>query len=768
MPSFEDEYDPGFDPGFGIGPSKEDEYDPGFDPGFGIGPRKEDEYDPGFDPGFGIGPRKEDEYDPGFDPGFGIGPRKAFERPYLIDGGEGTDAELFDWFRRRRQQRRPDTLPRENFQYGQEESPVQNMGGMFQVPPEPSARVGNPMFPADAAQSFIQSQRRPLNVFSGGLQAQAQPYVPIEQRASENPIASLIPPAQPWRSPSPTLAQPLVPFEKRDPARPLVNFMPPAQQRRSPSPMTYEEPRPASALAENPEFPQGQGPLQKFGESGSQLMGDYERGAYTRMKNERLRELADEINAKNGVRNPMVPNSPLRLDESGRQLPPIDPTSAAMKEAIREGRRVDEFLEGTPIATSSGEARRNAQSVPPDLQNPMTMRPGSGYNGNIGYANDPNRPSPEDNFQSAQQSAEFQSGNRVRPGNDAFGDRFRQEPGPGYDGPRTRELKRIEALKATPEYQARAAEYAKQKTARESLRNRDNPAATEEEAKRRIAANAQAAARAAKHQAFKDANGGMNYRQYDRMTGSSNGNNSLTMKAVREGRLSPAEAEYRMQLRAEKALRRSGNPVAPGTSQAGILYPDLMGRQRGARADQNPMAQAAEAMRPGGNRTAEGKAAAKSYLKTAFAGGADEYGTTVPPNAFLKDTGATGEEDNIETMHFGIQKLVQEDVSPSDDDLQAVYAAVVAMDSAYGTPTYDPFDMTYGVEFTGTDKKHTEVFGPMYKDLLKLKNPKPSDLQAWWAKFKSKIANDTEWGTEDPVAPPGIPPGVTRAFPEQY
>jgi hypothetical protein len=98
---------------------------------------------------------------------------------------------------------------------------------------------------------------------------------------------------------------------------------------------------------------------------------------------------------------------------------------------------------------------------------------------------------------------------------------------------------------------------------------------------RRAAANAQKAARVAKHEAFKAANGGMNYRQYDRMTGSSNGNNSLTLKALREGRISPQEANYRMQLRAEKALRRSGNPIPGGTSMAGRLYPDMMPKQGG-------------------------------------------------------------------------------------------------------------------------------------------------------------------------------------------
>lgn len=571
---------------------------------------------------------------------------------------------------------------------------------MFQVPPEPSARVGNPMGPSAAETAEFNNRRR--------RQAVSPNLMPRDYQPETSPWAR---PTSPFTNAgSPQYQGREVRLDDTNvPAPPVsVDMWGNSQQRRSPSPMTYEDP--AGSVPAN----QGAPSVDIWGNrqprrSPSVMTYDEPNNG----PNQGIYDLVDQIDAlrnRSLTDNPMAPNSPLRR---------TDPGVAAMQQGIDQGTRQQNIM-FEPGATSSGGATSNFRKIQPEDLNGTTAGTVNGYNGNIGYANDPNRPSPDDNLRSARNSAEFQSGNRVRPGNDAFGDRFRQEPGPGYDGPITREKKRIEALKATPEYQARAAEYAKQKTAREALRNRDNPAATKEEADRRIAADAQAAARAAKHQAFKDATGGMNYRQYDRMTGSSNGNNSLTMKAVREGRLSPAEAEFRMQLRAEKALRRSGNPVAPGTSQAGTLYPDLMGR-RGARSDQNPMTR----FGMGTSNTPAGKLEAAGNVSKM---------TTEDPNiaalGIAPDAGLVG-------LHSAIAKQFEDDPNLEMDDATLRSYQMFAQQAMTADPKQgDPAGFTSGMGSVFTETEGA-VNAELWKELTTLPDDKKA-RQQWIQKYKDR------------------------------
>jgi len=79
------------------------------------------------------------------------------------------------------------------------------------------------------------------------------------------------------------------------------------------------------------------------------------------------------------------------------------------------------------------------------------------------------------------------------------------------------------------------------------------------------------------------------------------------MKAVDEGRLSPEAANFRMQTRADKALRRAGNPMAMGDANRGRLFPDMLAGKGGRAASpaQNPMLAAFE---PGAQNTPEGNA----------------------------------------------------------------------------------------------------------------------------------------------------------------
>lgn len=644
-----------------------------------------DPFDPGFDGGRG---RRNPGYGPvpmpdPFDPGFDGGRRDAFELPRRIDGGEGTDAELFDRFRRQRPVR-----PREMFQYGAEAS-VQDMGGMFQVPPEPSARGGNPMFPADAA------QQRPLNIYRGGLQAQTQP---------------------------------LVPFEQRDPARPLVNFMPPAQQQRSPSPMTYEPPLRYSRDVPqvNPWYDGPQTPLPSTvanqGPMPEQNIDEWYRNNRQNDPYEgetAFREKMDAMTDRIQTQNPRVPNSPLQ---------PEDPYVAALEAESRRIDRQGEILENTPIATNSAEAAQNGQKLPGDMRNPMTVGPAQGYNGNIGYANDPNRSSAERSIASSQANAQrlAEGGAAADPTNGRG--RFGGAYGAGLDADATAlaEGRAVRTADGKVVYFTGTQESARQaqtagKTEREALRNRDNPAATEEEALRRARADAAKAEREARHQAFKDATGGMNYRQYDRMTGSSNGNNSLTMKAVREGRLSPAEAEYRMQIRAEKALRRSGNPVAPGTSQAGTLYPDLMGR-RGARAAQNPM-----------GRTLEGQQQAATRI--------EERETSSPHIAGLGVEPGSG----LVGLNTAFAARIAEDPNTefSDDSLRE-YQSHAADYSSMSTEANSAF------AFGSTQV--AKVQAELWKELAKLPDS-PKERLAWLKKYKAATVKSAAADAEKPAAP---------------
>ena len=138
-------------------------------------------------------------------------------------------------------------------------------------------------------------------------------------------------------------------------------------------------------------------------------------------------------------------------------------------------------------------------------------------------------------------------------------------------------------------------------------------------------------------------------------------------------------------------------------------------------------------------------------------------GTEVPPSEFIKATGVTGDEDNIQDFHFGLQQQVQNGVEPSVSDLRVLRTYAQAMDAAHRSDSYDPFDMTYGFEgLSNTDRMHTDVFSPMYKDLVGMKDPSDRQLQDWWGTFRSRIRPDESWGPEWPQSfriqqPPSTP-----------
>ena len=140
----------------------------------------------------------------------------------------------------------------------------------------------------------------------------------------------------------------------------------------------------------------------------------------------------------------------------------------------------------------------------------------------------------------------------------------------------------------------------------------------------------------------------------------------------------------------------------------------------------------------------DNRAAAKAFLKTVSQGGMSPSGTEVPPSEFIKATGVTGDEDNIQDFHFGLQQQVQSGVEPSVSDLRVLRTYAQAMDAAHRSDSYDPFDMTYGFEgLSSVDREHTDVFSPMYRDLIGMKDPSDKQLQDWWSGFRSRIRPDT-------------------------
>lgn len=350
-----------------------------------------------------------------------------------------------------------------------------------------------------------------------------------------------------------------------------------------------------------------------------------------------LRDQIDALRERSQLKYPMVPNSPVQ---------PANPLAQGLQQSYDQTTRQGEIM-FTPGATSSYGATKNFRNIAPEELNGVTAGTANGYNGNVGYVTNPMRLTPERKESLAGANARRIVGGGAAADPTNIGGRFGGAYGAGLeaDAAAIRDGRAVRTADGKVVYFTGTQESARDaqnagKTDREWLRNRNNMNVPQEELDRRAGADARKAERAAKHQAFKDANGGMNYRQYDRMTGSSSGNNALTMKAVREGRLSPEEANYRMQLRAEKALRRSGNPITGGTSQAGRFFPDQMA---GGQA-QAPAALANPIFGPGSGNTADARQARQKVRQGLFAGVPANGDTPAsPPHPVFSDLGITGD-----------------------------------------------------------------------------------------------------------------------------
>jgi hypothetical protein len=397
------------------------------------------------------------------------------------------------------------------------------------------------------------------------------------------------------------------------------------------------------------------------------------------------------------------------------------------------------------MAGSSTDANRIARSIPTDIYNRQTAGASNGYEGNIAYVNDPDRYNPMDPRMQAiqQRNAEDQTAGRPvgrdnRWSSGAMDDYTASGGKPWYE-------REAEAAANSPEV------LAKREQAYQNAMARERPEAklakyNEREARiRELQANRRssmppgeydklrakqvdfAASKKAKEEKFIQENG-MNYAQARR---------EKTRTKHQDGRF-------------KRDVRRGMNPMSPGAFAA---HPEAGARFRNAYAQagkgpqaQNPMRAATEAFRPEGVTTADSKVKSQGFLDTLSNGGTDPSGNPIPASPFF--AGLADEQDNIQSLHFGIQEQVQNNIEPSDNDLVNLHAAAVAMQSGYGTDSYDPFDMTYGAEYSGSfgtnvDASHNEAFKPMYEELAGMENPTTGKLKEWWTRFKGRVRPDT-------------------------
>ena len=236
-------------------------------------------------------------------------------------------------------------------------------------------------------------------------------------------------------------------------------------------------------------------------------------------------------------------------------LRPADPQMEAMEAESRRISRQGSILENSDIATSSGQARQNFQNLPSDMQqDAVATIPSQGYNGNIGYANDPDRYDPTDPGAQRQQEANARAvtQGRVREGNDAFGDRLRGGALDDYasTGMTWQEREKAAEEAADAPRRARAAAVAKEMAAeRQRIRDLD----PEKEYARKLSIAQASADREAKHNAFKEQTGGLNYKQFDRLTRKID----LIEKKVGQGRITKEEAKRQVENETMKQGRRA-------------------------------------------------------------------------------------------------------------------------------------------------------------------------------------------------------------------
>lgn len=267
---------------------------------------------------------------------------------------------------------------------------------------------------------------------------------------------------------------------------------------------------------------------------------------------------------------PIVPNSPLQSNavSQSQQYGQYADDTQQISAMDRLRGQIDALTTKSQIANAPAlpngpvdiEANAAAQ-VAPIIARDAAKQQNTPANGNTAFANDPNRYNPTDPSIQARQQDNAQRASSGRPmdrnrdGRASAMSGYIESGGvPWYEREKqARDQMAMEAQQNDPEFQAAMAEQRKQKAERESMRDRSNMNVPQAELDRRAAADAQKKERADRHQAFRDENNGMNYRQYDRFQ---RVRQSISRK-VATGRMDPTTAALMLEQETNKAMRRA-------------------------------------------------------------------------------------------------------------------------------------------------------------------------------------------------------------------
>lgn len=218
-----------------------------------------------------------------------------------------------------------------------------------------------------------------------------------------------------------------------------------------------------------------------------------------------------------------------------------------------------------------------------------------------------------------------------------------------------------------------------------------------------------AADKSAKHDAFKAANGGMNYKQARRAEQSQKRQDSLLRQAIMRGE----------------------NPMSP---RATAMFPEAAGRFRqnmqGGQAKpqmQNPMA---SAMGPGATNTPESISARRSVREGLVKGvPASENSPGLPPSQTVASMGLTP-ESGVPDVANAMKSMRESGVDLSASGIREIQAFIRALDTPQGKKS--PFD-TEGDVFAGLspDSSPLRYLYEMPEDAT------DEELLGWWDTYKS-------------------------------
>ena len=283
---------------------------------------------------------------------------------------------------------------------------------------------------------------------------------------------------------------------------------------------------------------------------------------------------------------PMVPNSPLQSNavSQSQQYGQYADDTQQISAMDRLRGKIDALTTKSQIANAPAlpngpvdiEANAAAQ-VAPIIARDAAKQQNTPANGNTAFANDPNRLTPDQKADLARKSALDAAGGGPAADPTGLGGRF----GGAMGQQATADAEAIQSGQAvrladgsvarftgTPE-SAREAQN-KGKVEREKLRDRSNTNVPQEELDRRKAADAAKKERADRHQAFRDENNGMNYRQYDRFQ---KVRQSISRK-VATGRMDPTTAALMLEQETNKAMRRAQGRKSAMDAPAAAAPPD--------------------------------------------------------------------------------------------------------------------------------------------------------------------------------------------------